>query len=119
MTEPSIDFGEELTRVVDFLRSMPLAKLSRPVADESRIDSVGGMGDSGATRAQLARGLAQWLADTAAQVQGRPLREVPDVGDVAVGDQIAVTGAELLRAEPDAALLAEASERLRALRLSL
>jgi len=29
--EPTIDYGEELTRVVDFLRSMPLAKLSRPV----------------------------------------------------------------------------------------
>lgn len=119
MIESSIDYGEELTRVVDFLRSMPLAKLARPIADESRIGSDGGMGDSGATRAQLARGLAQWLADTAAQVQGRPLREVPDVGDAAVGDQIAVTGADLLRAHPPESLLAEAAERLRTLRLTL
>lgn len=75
--------------------------------------------DTGATRAQLARGLAQWLADAAAQAQGLAPREVPDVGDAAVGDQIAVTGTELLRAAPDDSVLAEAAGRLRTLRLIL
>jgi hypothetical protein len=104
--EPAIDYGEELTRVVDFLRSMPLAKLSRPVHD-------------GPTRAEVARAVAQWLADAGARTQGRPVRAVPDVGDAAVGDQIAVTGADLLRTEPDEEVLAEAAGHLRTLRLSI
>lgn len=102
-------YEEELTRVVDYLRSMPLPKLSRSVES-----SVGGP-----TRADLARELAQWLADAGARAEGQPLRAVPDVGDPAVGDQVAVTGADLLRAQPDPAVLAEASDRLRALRLTV
>ncbi len=101
-----IDYGEELTRVVDFLRSMPLVKLSRPI-------------DDGLTRAQAARALAQWLADAGARAEGRPLRAVPDIGDPAVGDQVAVTGADLARVAPDGTVLAEAAERLRTLRLTV
>ncbi len=106
MIEPTINYGEELTRVVDFLRSMPLAKLSRPV-------------DDGPTRAELARDVAQKLADACARAQGRPVRAVPDVGEGAVGDQIAVTGADLLWAGPDGEVLAEAAGHLRTLRLAL
>ena len=107
-------FDTELTRVVDVLRSMPLPKLSRAVEH----------GGDGPTRAQRARDVAQWLADAAAHLEGQPRRVIPDVGDPAVGDQIAVTGADLARAvrgvaASDDDVLGEAAQRLRSLRLAL
>jgi hypothetical protein len=105
-----VTFDEELTRVVDRLRSMPVAKLSRPTDDSSPLN-----------RATLARDLAQWMADAAADVAGWPQREIPDVGDIAVGDQLAVTGADLrdVAGPHSEAVLAEAADRLRTLRLTL
>jgi hypothetical protein len=103
----SPDVEVELARVVDMLRSMPIPKLGRPMVDE------------GPTRAQAARDLAQWLADAAAGQAGWSHREVPDVGDPAVGDQIAVTGRDLLDVDPPAPILREANDRLRELRLAL
>jgi hypothetical protein len=114
-----MDCGEELTRVVDILRSMPLAKLARAMDAEPRLGAVADVVEPSVTRAQLARDLAQWLADATAQAEGLPHRKVPDVGDSAVGDQIAVTGADLLRAAPDDPVLLTAAARLRALRLML
>ncbi len=75
----------ELDRVVEQLRSMPLTKLAAPWPPFP-------------SRAASARALAQQLADAAADVSGEPHRVVPDVGDAAVGDQVAVTGADLLAA---------------------
>lgn len=89
----------ELDRVVAVLRSMPLTRLAR--------------------HAGSARALAQDFADRAARLEGIQGYVVPDVGDAAVGDQVAVTGRDLLARDlldDDAAWMAG---RLRDLRLSL
>ncbi len=63
-----------------------------------------------ATRADLGRHLAQWLADRAAQLEGQPTRELPVLQpDLLVVDQIAVTGDDLLRADPSADACAQAT----------
>ena len=73
----------ELGRVVDRLRTMSLTRLAAPWGDYP-------------SRAAGARALAQRLADRAADVSGALHRPVPDVGDAAVGDQVAVTGRDVL-----------------------
>lgn len=90
----------ELARVVELLRTMPLARLE-------------------GERAARARSLAQALADAAADLEGRPRRVVPDVGPTAVGDQVAVTGADLLALDPPQGVLADAEAGLIAVRRSL
>lgn len=75
--DPRDEVAREGQRVVDRLRSMPLTRLTGDVAGR-------------------ARALAQALADRAADLEGRPRRPVPDVGDPAVGDQVAVMVADLL-----------------------
>ncbi len=85
--------------MVDRLRTMPLTRLDEHAGD--------------------ARLLAQEFADRRASLTSDVRREVPDVGDTAVGDQVAVTGRDLLAsspAEPDRAWMAA---RLRDFRLSL
>lgn len=53
------------------------------------------------TRADVAHHLAQTLADTAAPLEGRPLRPVPRLDtDLALPDQLAVTADDLVRAAP-------------------
>lgn len=96
----------ELDRVVDRLRTMPLARLDAPWPPY-------------ATRADGARALAQRLADRAADLGGAPRRVVPDVGAAAVGDQVAVTGADLLALDPGPDDLAAMAADLREVRLSL
>ncbi|MFM1964419.1 MAG: hypothetical protein RL134_144 [Actinomycetota bacterium] len=96
----------ELGRVVDRLRSMPLTRLAAP---------WGGY----PSRAAGARALAQRLADTAADLAGLPHRLVPDVGDAAVGDQVAVTGRDLLSLELSEDDLAAVVADLREVRLTL
>jgi hypothetical protein len=77
--------GRERARVVDQLRSAPLSRLGRP--DEA-----------GQTPADAARALSQWAADAAAVLEGEPARPVPRLGDLVVGDQLAVTTGDLLAA---------------------
>ena len=99
VTSAFSDAEIEFDRVVERLRSMPLTRI--------------------ASHAPAARSLAQELADRCASLNGDVRREVPDVGDIAVGDQVAVTGRDLLAsspAEPDRAWMAG---RLRDFRLSL
>ena len=76
-----------------------------------------------ASRADAARALAQDLADRAAVLVGGPPRPLPRLPDLAVGDQVAVTGTDLVLAaagHPDpGGLVAAAVERCRALRLAL
>jgi hypothetical protein len=96
----------ELRRVVDRLRSMPLTRLAAPWGDYP-------------SRAVGARALAQRLADRAADLSGLPRRRVPDVGDAAVGDQVAVTGRDLLSLEPGDDELATMAADLREVRLTL
>ncbi|MBM3685636.1 MAG: hypothetical protein FJW85_01345 [Actinobacteria bacterium] len=76
MADDGDDAHRELRRVVDRLRSMPLTRLG--------------------LHAVAARVLAQDLADRGADLAGHQRYVVPDVGDAAVGDQVAVTGRDLL-----------------------
>jgi hypothetical protein len=100
------DVQIELDRVVDRLRSMPLTQLAAPWGDYP-------------SRAAGARALAQRLADRGADVGGWRRREVPDVGDAAVGDQVAVTGADLLALAAGPDHLESVAQDLRAIRLAL
>lgn len=53
------------------------------------------------TRADLARHLAQWLADQGAELEGQPQRPLPVLHpDLLLADQLAVTGDDLVRAAP-------------------
>lgn len=96
----------ELGRVVDRLRSMPLTRLAAPWGEYP-------------SRAAGARALAQCLADRAADLGGLPHRAVPDVGDAAVGDQVAVTGRDLLSLDLSDVDLAAVTADLREVRLTL
>ena len=71
---------------MDRLRSAPLSRLDR--AGEGRQE----------TRADAARRTAQALADLAADAEGLPRRPLPPLGVHGVGDQVAVTGADVLAA---------------------
>jgi hypothetical protein len=72
----------DLRRTVDRLRTLGLARLGASFAPEP-------------TRADAARGVAQRLADAAADLEGGPRRTLPRVADPAVGDQVAVCGHDL------------------------
>jgi hypothetical protein len=72
------------------------------------------------TRADCGRHLAQWLADRAAELEGRPARQLPLLSpDLLVADQLAVTGDDLVRAEPGPALVQQAVDHLLAHRFEL
>jgi hypothetical protein len=79
----------EVRRVADRLRSMSQERLNRPFPPY-------------ASRAAAALALAQLLADTAQDLAGPAghgegaRRFVPDLGPLAVGDQVAVTGTDLV-----------------------
>ena len=76
--------------------------------------------DPWGTRADLGRHLAQWLADRAAELEGRPRRVLPVLApDLLVADQLAVTGDDLVRADPDPALVGDAVDHLLAHRFEL
>ena len=91
----------EVARVADRLRELGQARLQQPVGEH-------------ASRAEAGRWVAQALADAAQELEaatngtlpGR--RELPRLSDFAVGDQVAVTGTDLLLAyaavPPDAAV---------------
>jgi hypothetical protein len=75
-------------RLADRLRSLSAVRLSRPLPGRS-------------SRADAARDVAQTLADLAAELEAddRPVyRPVPRLTDFAVGDQVAVTGHDLVAA---------------------
>ena len=100
------DAAVELGRVVDRLRSMPLTRLAAPWTTFPSL-------------AAGARALAQDLADRGALLADHVPHTVPDVGDAAVGDQVAVTGREVIDLSPSEADLAWMVQRLRDFRLSV
>jgi len=102
----SDDAAVEVGRVVDRLRSMPLTRLARSWGDYPSL-------------AAGSRALAQRLADRGADLGGWPRREVPDVGDAAVGDQVALTARDLFALSPSDDVLAEIAADLRDFRLSV
>lgn len=72
------------------------------------------------TRADLARHLAQWFADRAADAEGQPQRGLPVLTpDLLVVDQLAVCGDDLLRAVPSPELHGQAVAHLLAHRFDL
>ena len=72
------------------------------------------------TRADLGRHVAQWCADRAADLEGRPRRALPVlVPDLLVADQVAICGDDLVRARPDEALCADAVAHVLAHRFDL
>jgi hypothetical protein len=116
------ELAVEVDRVADRLRSLGTARLQRPERP-GRPDAAGAAHD-----------LARRLADLAEQAEARVGRREPDRRDLprlaphAAGDQVAVTGADLVAAlavlgAPDArqrdAWTAEAVRALRALRHAL
>jgi hypothetical protein len=100
------DAHVELDRVVERLRTMPLAQLAAAWPPF-------------ASRAHGARALAQEFADRAAEIAGAQRHTVPDAGDAAVGDQVAVTGRDLIGLDLSEAERAGISRRLRDFRLAL
>jgi len=79
------DLAAAVERLADRLRSLSDVRLAGP-------------GGPRASRADAAHALAQQLADAAALIEGGPSRMVPRLHDLAVGDQVAVTGHDLVAA---------------------
>ncbi len=81
----------EVNRLADRLRSLSDTRLARPLPPHE-------------SRADAAHALAQALADAGQGVEQRddpqppPWRRLPRLHDFAVGDQVAVTGTDLVRA---------------------
>jgi hypothetical protein len=125
----------EVTRVSERLRTLGLARLALPLdlagrstPEPSRSPAprdVTGVepGPSSPSVADAGHELAQWLADLAADVEGRPRLPVPRLGDHAVGHQVAVTGNDLVTLAHAGRLDADRRDRavqlLRDLRLAL
>jgi hypothetical protein len=79
------DLAAQLGRLADRLRSLSDVRLA-------------GRLPSGESRADAAHGLAQLLADSAADLAGEPRRTVPRLADLVVADQVGVTGTDLVAA---------------------
>ena len=71
------------------------------------------------TRADLAYGLVQRLADLGADADGRPRRPVPRLNDMVLADQLRVMADDLLAADAGEDLLKLAADDVEALRHSL
>jgi hypothetical protein len=122
-------FTVELERIVDRLHTLSEARLARAFPPHPSV-------------ADAARELAQLLADTAASLEPEPPdpapagqwgdlgadgvgRRVPRLPDLAVGDQVAVTGHDVLLAAArpleaaELGRLAAAADACRALRLGI
>jgi hypothetical protein len=78
-------FARELERVADRLRTLSQARLAAAVPGAE-------------SRAAAARVVAQRLADAAARLAEEPTRTLPTLSDLAVGDQLAVCGHDLVAA---------------------
>lgn len=77
--------SREAERTCDRLRTMALTRLSRPEA-------------GGASRAAAAFEVAQRLADTAADLDGRARVGLPELADPCAGDVVAVCAHDLVAA---------------------
>ena len=85
----------------------------------SRPDSRRAAGPVPPTRADLAYGLVQRLADLGADAEGRPRRPVPRLNDLVLPDQLRVMADDLLAADASEDLLKLAADDVEALRHSL
>lgn len=88
------ELAGSVRRVADRLRSLSDIRLARPVTPAPQPAEAA----QERSRADAAHALAQLMADRAAQLEGVPERPVPRLHDLAVGDQVAVTGHDLVMA---------------------
>ena len=79
------DLAGHVDRLAQRLRSLSEVRLARPLPPH-------------ASRADAAHALAQRLADASARLEGVPAHPVPRLHDLTVGDQVAVTGHDLVAA---------------------
>ena len=79
------ELADQVARLADRLRSLSDVRLAAALPG----------GGAGPTRPTP---LAQQLADAAAELAGEPRRAVPRLDDLVVGDQVAVTGTDLVDA---------------------
>ena len=92
------ELAADVRRVADRLRTLSAARLAGPPAPPED-----GMPPY-RSRAQAAHGAAQAMADAAAALESGPTggwverRPLPELADFAVGEQVAVTGHDLLAA---------------------
>ena len=96
----------ELWRVTTRLAGLGPARLERP-------------GPDGASPADRVRPVLQELADAAADLEGRPRRDVPVLGAHALGDQLVVLARDVLAASDDEAVAEQLRDRLVQLRRAL
>jgi hypothetical protein len=71
------------------------------------------------TRADLAYGLVQRLADLGADAERRDRRSVPRVGDLVLPDQLRVMADDLLAAAPPEEVTRQATDEVNAVRHAL
>jgi hypothetical protein len=83
--DPGDELAAHVARLADRLRSLSDVRLAALLP-------------GGGSRADAAHGVAQQLADAAADLGGEPRRVLPRLDDLVVGDQVAVTGADLVGA---------------------
>jgi hypothetical protein len=99
MSEPDC-FVAAVDQLADRFRAMPQSRL---------LGAVPGYPSRAAAGLELARELAAVALDC----EGEPVREFPDLGEFAVGDQLAVAGHDLAQAAAgDRAALGEALVKL-------
>jgi len=106
VSEAAERFAVDLRRTTDRLRSIGAARLSASFSPEP-------------TRADAAFALIHVLAERAAQLAGSEQRTVPRLTEMALGDQLAVIGRELLiaaRDRGDADVLVQSADELLDLR---
>jgi len=106
VSEAAERYAVDLRRTVDRLRATGAAKLAASFSPEP-------------TRADAAFALIGVMAERAAQVAGSERRSVPRLTDMALGDQMAVIGRELLiaaRAQANHDILVQTADELLDLR---
>lgn len=85
LSSGELEVADRLERLADRLRSLSDVRLARDLPPHG-------------SRADAAHAFAQRLADAAARLQGEPARLVPRLHDLAVADQVAVTGHDFVAA---------------------
>lgn len=104
MTENAPRTGDDMAALADFRTSLGrlVDRLGR--LPQRRLTAAGAAAGTGRSAAETGRELAEHLAAWSAGVEGRsesaapPRRSLPDVGPFGVGDQLAVTGHDLVLA---------------------